>query len=101
MTGERPELRRMRIGTTEVELIPADTTLDAWRVQVEIYRRMPPSRRLELACEMSDTLRRTVAAGVRGRHPDYSEEQVRLAVARLWLGDELFRKVYPGVEIAV
>jgi hypothetical protein len=91
----------MKIGDMDVELIPADTTPEAWRVQVEIYRRMSPARRLELACQMSDTLRHTVAAGVRGRHPDYSVEQVRLAVARLWLGDDLFRKVYPGVEIAV
>jgi hypothetical protein len=84
-----------------LELIPADTTAEAWWVQVEIYRRMSPSRRLELAFQMSDTLRRTVADGVRSRHPDYSEDQARLAVARLWLGDELFRTVYPGVEVAV
>jgi hypothetical protein len=85
----------------KLEIIPADTTPEAWRVQVEIYRRMSPNRRLGLAFEMSDTLRRTVTDGVRSRHPDYSEDQVRLAVARLWLGDDLFRKVYPGVEVAV
>ncbi len=84
-----------------IELIPADTTPEAWRVLVEIYRRMPPSRRLELACGMTDSLRRVVAAGVRARHPEYSEEQVRLAFARLWLGDNLFRQVHPGVEVAV
>jgi hypothetical protein len=84
-----------------VELIPADTTPEAWRVQVEVYRRMSPSRRLELACQMTDSLRRVVAAGVRARHPEYSEEQVRLAFARLWLGDDLFCKVHPGVEITV
>jgi hypothetical protein len=70
-------------------------------VQIDIYRRMSPNRRLELALQMSDSLRSVVAAGVRNRHPDYSEEQVRLAVARLWLGDELFHQVHPGVEIAV
>jgi hypothetical protein len=84
-----------------IEIIPADTTPEAWAVQVDIYRRMAPSRRLELALQMSDTLRRVVASGVRSRHPEYSEEQVRIAVARLWLGDELFRQAYPGVEIAV
>jgi hypothetical protein len=81
--------------------IPADTTPEAWGVLLDIYRRMAPSRRLELALQMSDTLRRTVAAGVRSRHPDYSEEQVRLAVCRLWLGEQLFRQVHPGVGIAV
>ena len=56
---------------------------------------MPAEKRLELALRMSDTLREVTAAGVRQRHPTYSSDQVRLAVIRLSLGDELFRKVYP------
>jgi hypothetical protein len=84
-----------------LEVIPADTTPEAWAVQIDIYRRMPPSRRLELALQLSDSLRSVVASGVRRRHPEYSEEQVRLAVTRLWLGEDLFRQVHPGVQIAV
>jgi hypothetical protein len=80
---------------------PADTTPEAARVLVEIYRRMPPSKRLELALRMSDSLRSLVASGVRHRHPEYGEEQVTLAVTRLYLGEELFAKVYRGVRIAV
>jgi hypothetical protein len=80
---------------------PADTTPEAAKVQLEIYRRMPPSRRLELALALSDTVRRVAAAGVRQRHPAYSDEQVRLAVLRLTLGDELFGQAFPGVEVAV
>jgi hypothetical protein len=79
--------------------VPADTTLEAALVQLEIYRRMPPSRRLEQALELSDTLRKVVAAGVRNRHPEYTDAQVKLAVTRLYLGADLFRQVYPGVEI--
>ncbi len=81
--------------------IPADTSPEAARVQLEIYRRMAPERRLELAMQMSDTLRRVAIAGVRGRHPEYSDEQVRLAFLRLTLGKELFAKVCPGIDIAV
>jgi hypothetical protein len=82
-----------------VEMVPADTTVEAARVQYEIFRRMPAERRLELALQMSDALREIAAAGVRQRHPDYSEEQVRLAVIRLTLGDDLFRKAYGDVMI--
>jgi len=85
----------------DLETIPADTTPEAWAVLVNIYRQMSPNRRLELACQMTDTLRRIVADGVCNRHPDYTEEQVRLAFIRLWLGEDLFRQVYPGVDIAV
>jgi hypothetical protein len=81
--------------------IPADTTLEAARVQYDIYRRMAPSKRLELAAQMSTALRELVAAGVRHRHPEYDERQVKLAVIRLTLGEELFRKVYPGVDVQV
>jgi hypothetical protein len=83
------------------ELIPADTTPEAARVQFEIYRRMSPDRRLELAFEMSQFLRDVVVAGVRSRHPEFSEEQVRLAVIRLTIGEELFRQAYPGVDAPV
>jgi hypothetical protein len=84
-----------------MEVLAADTTLEAARVQFAIFRRMAPSRRLQLACRMSETLRAVVASGVRSRHPDYTDDQVRLAVNRLALGDVLFRQVYPGTDIEV
>ena len=66
-------------------------------MQAEIYRRMTPERRFELACEMSDNLRQLVADGVRGRHPDYTEEQVKMAVFRVGLGMSCFAKSIPGL----
>lgn len=78
--------------------IASDTTEEAARVQLAVFRRMTPEKRLELAFEMTNELRHRLAEGVRHRHPEYSEEQVRLAVIHLTLGDDLFRKVYPGVE---
>src|SRR5437867_1679624 len=47
-----------------------DTTLEAARVQWEVFRRMKPEKRLELAFSMSESLRRLVASGVRSRHPE-------------------------------
>ncbi len=82
-----------------VEVIPADTTPEAAAVQLEIYRRMPPWRRLRAALEMGDMGRSLSAAGIRSRHPEYTEEQVRLAVIRLSVGEELFRQAYPGKDV--
>jgi len=84
-----------------VDFAPADTTLEAARVQMEIYRSMTPARRWELTSEMSDFVRTISADGVRSRHPEYSEAQVQLAVIRISLGKELFGKAYPGVEIEI
>lgn len=81
------------------ELIPADTTADAFRAQIEAIRRMSPAQRSEQVSRLNEHIRTLAAAGVRHRHPDYDEDQVRLAVIRLSLGDELFRAAYPGVDI--
>jgi hypothetical protein len=80
--------------------LPADTSLDAIRVQHEVYRRMAPERRWELVFQMNEWARELSAAGVRARHPEYTDRQVKLAVIRLTLGEELFRKAYPGEDVA-
>jgi hypothetical protein len=80
-------------------LASPDTTEEAARVQREVYRQMSPAQRLELIFEMNLHLRELLAAGVRNRHPKYTEAEVKLAVIRLWLGPDLFSKAYPGQHI--
>ena len=72
-----------------------DTTPDAAAVQTEIYRRMGASRRAECAAEMSEMARAIALESIRRRHPDYNAEQARMALFRMLLGDELFRRVWP------
>lgn len=79
-------------------VVPRDTSVEAFRMQLEIYRRMPPEKRLELALQWSEQVRELGRAGIRLRHPAYSDEEVRLASIRMQLGDELFRSVYPGID---
>jgi hypothetical protein len=83
-----------------IRAIPADTTPEAFRVMVAAYRAMPPGRTLEMAMQMSDDIMEIAAAGVRQRHPDYNDKQVRMAVIRMRLGEKLFREVY-GTSIHV
>jgi hypothetical protein len=80
---------------------PADTSLEAARVQHAVYRRMQPEQRLHLASEMTASVRALTAAGVRSRHPNYTNRQVELAVIRLTLGEELFQQAYPEEDVAV
>ena len=74
---------------------PIDTTLHAHRLQAEIYARMGGAARLSLAFELTEAVRQLAWAGIRHRHPDYSDDQVRAAWARLNLGDDLCREVWP------
>jgi hypothetical protein len=44
--------------------------------QMAIFRRLSPARRSEMVFEMCDFARRVVAASVRSRYPDISEEDL-------------------------
>ena len=74
-----------------------DTSPEAASVQLDAYRRMSPAARLRVGLELTAVSRRLLADGVRRRHPEYSDEQVRLAFLRLWLGADLFRAAYAGM----
>ena len=77
-----------------MNMIPADTTIEAVRKQIEILRRMDPEARLKMAFELSDNLRNIVEAGVRERHSDYNEQQIKQEVLRLMIGDRLYLEVF-------
>ncbi len=79
--------------------IPLDTSTDAHRVQAEIYGRMGGAARVAVAFELSETVRQLTCAGIRRRHPQYSDEQVFHAWTRLKLGDALVRAVWPDREL--
>jgi hypothetical protein len=76
--------------------VAEDTTPEAHAAQTEIYRRMTGEERLQIVFRLNHLARATAASGIRSRHPDYTEDQVRLALFRLLLGDdELTRRVWP------
>jgi len=74
---------------------PLDTRPEAERIQLEIYEKMSPDRRLQISIDLAQTCRSLLREGVRHRHPEYTEEEVRLAVIRIQLGDTLYKNVYP------
>lgn len=73
---------------------PLDTTPYAHQIQIEISRRMRPAERLRSAIGLAQTSRELLKEGVRRRHPNYSEQEVRLAVIRIMLGEDLFLLAY-------
>lgn len=68
-------------------------------MQLQVYRSMSPQRRLSIAVEMSEEVFAIAADGIRARHPDYDEDQLRWALLRLRLGDDLFREVWPRAPL--
>lgn len=49
---------------------------------------MTPEQRLAVAAEMSDEIRAVAEAGIRQRHPEYSDGEVRAALVAILLGRE-------------
>ena len=74
----------------------ADTSAEAHAAQIGAYRRMSGEQRLLVGLRMSDEAREIARAGVRARHPAYSDEQVDDAVRVLYLGRALFEAAWPG-----
>jgi hypothetical protein len=52
---------------------------------VRVLRAMPGERRLKVAEQLYWMARKLKTAGVRSQHPDWSEEQVKAEVNRIFL----------------
>ncbi len=63
--------------------IPRDTSPEAAKVQLEIYRRMTGSQRVELAYRISMSMRETAASRIRAEHPEWGEEEIKRELLRL------------------
>jgi hypothetical protein len=75
-----------------------DTSPESERVLIELLRRTPIWRRLQLAYEMSAAAREMARAGLRLRYPDASEKELQRRFADLHLGPELAQEVYGPLE---
>jgi len=74
---------------------PADTTPEAWKVMIEMYRRLSPAQRLKKALDLTAFSRLLLEAGVRESLATSSEEEIRAEVLRRWLGeDDLYSRAY-------
>jgi len=76
-----------------------DTSEDAHAIQMRVYRSMTDPQRSELALRMSDDIRRVAAEGIRQRHPDYSDADVRRALVALLYGADAAAKIWPGSPV--
>jgi len=72
-----------------------DTSWEALEVRLRALKKLSPEQRLRQGLRLTGLVRKLLAAGVRTRHPEHSQEEVSLAVIRPVLGEELFCAAYP------
>ena len=71
-----------------------DTSPEAEAVLFKLWRETPGWRKLELMEDMNRTVRQLALVGLKRRHPDASEEELRRRLADILLGEELAFQVY-------
>ena len=78
-----------------------DTNREAHEYQLRLYRSMSDEERASMALEMSDDVRRIAREGIRQRHPEYSDHDVKQALVALLYGAEAAAKVWPRALVPV
>ena len=74
-----------------------DTSYKAQQVYFKTLREMPSWKKFRLIDGLNSAIREISLAGVRSRHPEFSEPEVLKAAAALWLGQELSDKAYKNI----
>ncbi len=76
----------------------SDTDPKAERVQIELLRRVPAWRKIQMVSQLNETVRTLALSGLRQRHPDASPQALRRLLADLILGESLAEKVYGPIQ---
>ena len=63
-----------------------DTSAKAAAIQRELHSKLGPEGRFCLAMQMSELARQFAEAGVRRRHPGYTDEQISREIVRSLYG---------------
>lgn len=71
-----------------------DTNPKAERIQIELLRRAPAWRKIQMVAQLNETIKTLALSGLRQRHPDASEGKLRRLLADLILGETLAAQVY-------
>jgi hypothetical protein len=78
-----------------IAVLSSDTSLEAERTQVELWRRMSPLEKLHTVSESTQAVLQLSLAGIRLRHPEAADEECRARLAILKLGRDLACRAFP------
>ncbi|MHB9034609.1 MAG: hypothetical protein ACYC6L_16370 [Anaerolineae bacterium] len=84
-----------------MKTLSPDTSPEAERVLIELLRKMPTWRKLELQAGLNSMMRSMRLVNLRAHYPNLKETQLKRLLAGELLGEELAAKVYgplPGVR---
>jgi hypothetical protein len=71
-----------------------DTSPEAERIMIEIYRKMSAAQKLQQVSSLTRLVSDLALADIRQRYPQADEREVTLRLASRWLSADLMRKIY-------
>jgi hypothetical protein len=74
-----------------------DTSPEAEAVLIDLLRKAPPWRKLEMVDQLNQSVKLLVLTGLKERHPEETETQLRRRLAGLLLGEDLAVKAYGSI----
>ena len=72
----------------------ADTRPEAEAVLIKLLRQAPPWRKLHMVGQLNQTVRTLALSGLRQRHPQATDQELRRRLADLLLGPDLAAQAY-------
>jgi hypothetical protein len=72
----------------------SDTHPDIEAFQFDRLRQIPAWRKAHMLGQMYETTKHLTKTGLRHRHPEASEAELRYRLAELLLGDEVAKRIY-------
>ena len=72
----------------------SDTSAEAERVLIDLLRKAPIERKLEMLDQMNRGARELATMGLRARHPRATAAELRRRLAGLLLGPDLAERAY-------
>ncbi|MFO0943310.1 MAG: hypothetical protein U0930_21455 [Pirellulales bacterium] len=70
-----------------------DTSEQAELLQLELFRRLTPTKRIQKVCRLSASLRQMAMDSIRRQHPEMSDCQRQLKFIEITYGTELAQAV--------
>lgn len=76
-------------------MLSKDTALEAEKIQISVLKKIGAEGRYKMTVELSDNIRDITLAGIRERHPDFSNEEVRRTLIKLLHGRDVYKQFFP------
>ncbi|MFN8445202.1 MAG: hypothetical protein U0175_30720 [Caldilineaceae bacterium] len=77
-----------------MSILFSDTTPEAEAKLIELLRAAPPWRKIEMMEQLNRRMKMLLMAGLKQRHPNADDAELRRRMADLLLGPELASTVY-------